>query len=106
MIRDPRNSCRLNAEHDNRVREARLGPERLERLLVKHSDREPWLVRLAHRLHLDRSGASAQGEDRQTRFPHESQQHNVVVAMPIPARGAATKPTSSAPQAKYWRRAA
>jgi hypothetical protein len=47
MVRDLWSDCLSKAEHDHRVRETRLGYERIERLLVMRFDRDPWCVRLA-----------------------------------------------------------
>jgi hypothetical protein len=105
MIRDPWGDCLLKAEHDHRVREARLGFESVERLLVMRLDREPWLVRLARRLHLDGSGASGlkQGEHRVT--PDNQPRQGVVVALPA-AAGSVTMKPARPPEGEYWRRAA
>jgi hypothetical protein len=104
MVRDPWSNCRLTAEHDHRVREARLGYERVERLLVMRLDREPWFVRLARLFSAGVSGAGRQ-RDGQSGLRREAHQQNVVVAM-VAARATPMKPTTPASQADYWRRAA
>jgi hypothetical protein len=106
MVRDPWSNCLLKAEHDHRVREARLGYEGIERLLVTRLDRDPWLVRLARLLHLDASSASGLKQAGDIGSLNEQRQQCVVVGYTHPRTSESNELASRSPQAERLSKAA